>query len=124
MATKQDVLSFIKSNFQLVENEPDFFQGICEFDNGRSQLFFVEVAEGYMTFSSPFAPIGSLDAMHVLDVVSNNITMGIQLFNGNFVVHHYVPLADVDTTEIEIGMQLTASLADTLELHFFGTDNL
>lgn len=118
MATFLEVISHIKSNYITQEISGGLTLEFTVNEN-RSQVIFVigQPDSPLISISSPFAKEAS--AEFALQAAEASI-FGIKKVADMFAIHHVVPLADIDASEIEFGLKLVASQADLLEGKFGG----
>jgi hypothetical protein len=122
MATQQEAISFIKSNFKTEPLDGGGMKLIFDLGGGRSQLSFVEVSESNVQFSSPFASLDDVTAKQALEA-NSEFSLGMQIMGNFYVVKHVAPLADLDASEINEAFELVANIADMLEKRLVGGDN-
>lgn len=121
MATQQEAINFIKSNFDTELLESGGLKLVFDLGGGRSQLAFVEVNESNVQYSSPFASVDDVTAKQALEA-NSEYSVGMQLHGSVYVVKHVTPLADLDASEITEGFELVANIADLLEKQLIGGD--
>lgn len=121
MATQQEAINFIKSNFDTELMESGGLKLVFDLGGGRSQLAFVEVNESNVQYSSPFASVDDVTAKQALEA-NSEYSVGMQLYGSVYVVKHVTPLADLDASEITEGFELVANIADLLEKQLIGGD--
>ncbi len=122
MASQQEAIDFIKSNYRFDELQGGMLKFVFDLDGGRSQLVFVIVGETIVEYFSPFGDVSDVTAKQALDAISG-YSFGMQLVDGQFVVKHVVFLENLDASEIKDGFQIVASIADELENKLVGGDN-
>jgi hypothetical protein len=123
MATQQEAINFIKSNFITEQLQNGSLKLEFDLGGGRSQLSFVEVNELNIQFLSPFASVDDVTAKQALEA-NSEFSLGMQIVGGYYMVKHYAPLPDLDASEITEGFELVANIADILEKQLVGGDNL
>ena len=67
MASKAEVIAFLKSNYKLEEMSPGLFSMLFEQENGRTQMLFAGVFDSFIRVDSPFGALGSVDIPSALD---------------------------------------------------------
>lgn len=116
MATQQEVLSYIKSNF----NHSDLGDSVItmRFDvgNDRSQMVIVHVMESLIATASPFARVGQITDSQALD--ASTIMAPVSRTEEFYVTSKSMALETIDAEEIHSILALTCIMADQLEKHF------
>ena len=125
MATMQEVKDFIKSNMKVEMLDSGGMQTLFTFDDGRSQVIFFYFVEemGRMLISSPFASLSDVSPKQALEAAAGSTFMGVRLIGEYLAVHHAVPVADLDPSEVSSGVAMVAAAADILEEKLVGSDN-
>lgn len=123
MATQNEVLNFIKSNYETEVLSGGDLKLAFDLGEGRSQLAFVDVTEANAQFSSPFATVDDVTAKQALEA-NAEYSVGMQLIGNWYVIKHVVPLADLDASEVATAFELVANIADMLEKKLVGGDKL
>ena len=123
MATQNEVLNFIKSNYETEVLSGGDLKLLFDLGEGRSQLAFVDVTELNAQFSSPFATVDDVTAKQALEA-NAEYSVGMQLIGNWYVIKHVVPLADLDASEVSTAFELVANIADMLEKKLVGGDKL
>jgi hypothetical protein len=123
MATQAEVKKYIEDNYQCEVFDDGSYKLIFTGDDGRSQLLFVLLNEGNIQMSSPFASAEDVTPKQAL-VANAKYSMGMQLIGDHYVIKHFVPIEDVDASEIKEGFSLVCAIADQLEESLVGTDKL
>jgi hypothetical protein len=115
MATKAEVRNFIKSNFRVEETDDiDFLKIVVDLDGGRSQLTFCSIGEKGLVINSVFATKDDLTAAQALKMGEDHV-LGIKALPDYYVVSNFVPIADIDASEINTGILFCAIQADNME---------
>ena len=123
MATQNEVLNFIKSNYEAEVLSGGDLKLVFDLGGGRSQLAFVDVTESNAQFSSPFATVDDVTPKQALEA-NAEYSVGMQLIGNWYVIKHVVPLADLDASEVSAAFDLVANIADMLETKLVGSDKL
>ena len=123
MATQNEVLNFIKSNYETEVLSGGDLKLVFDLGGGRSQLAFVDVTESNAQFSSPFATVDDVTPKQALEA-NAEYSVGMQLIGNWYVIKHVVPLADLDASEVSAAFDLVANIADMLETKLVGGDKL
>ena len=119
MATKDEALQYLRSKFPGTESKPEFFSIELDLDEGRSHKVFVGMVDAFVIMKAPFAVVQNVNAMRALE--ASNI-FGVSLVGDAFCLTHLLPLADLDESEILVGIGLLCNVADKLEASLMGGD--
>jgi hypothetical protein len=120
LATQNEVISFIKSNYTVNQFEENIFGLRFDLGNDRSQMVIVTVVEGMIATSSPFARIGQITDSQAL--AESSILAPICKFGEFYVTSKSMMLETIDPQEITSIMAITCYAADGLEKKFGHTD--
>jgi hypothetical protein len=123
MATQAEVKSYITKNMSAELIDGDLYKVVYDLGNDRSQLVYAAVMEKVMSVSSPFAKTEDVTPKQAIKAVED-YTFGIGTLGDWYVVRHVVPLADLDESEIIVGLEIVAGVADELEEELIGGDAL
>jgi hypothetical protein len=117
MATLNEAMAHIKANY--VYEETDSLLKL-EFttEGKRSQVVWAAGTDDLLFVFSPFA-VGTNPEI-VLNLTENAFYGIGRTDGGVYVVRHFLPLADVDASEIDLALKLVASQADALESQIGG----
>jgi hypothetical protein len=115
MASKAEVIAFLKSNYKLEEMSPGLFSMLFEQENGRTQMLFAGVFDSFIRVDSPFGALGSVDIPSALD---DSSILGLGAVGDYITVRHLILTADLDANEIFDGFGLVAEVADNLEAKY------
>ena len=116
MATKSEVLDFIRTNYSVgknLTNQNDLLLLNFQTGTGRKQHAFVGVDNNIMVFS-PFAEVGQVSADKIFKA-HDGMRHGLALIADRYCIIANCPIRDLDPSEIEAFILLTASLADEME---------
>lgn len=122
MATKQQAIDFLKSKYKVDDLGDDFFRLEFSLEEGRSQLVVVRFNDNWMIMGSAFATTEDMTPKQALEAASDWIC-GIQLVGETYFVRHVAPIADLDESEMQNGMELVLNIADSLEQKYLKTDD-
>lgn len=123
MATQAEVKNYITRNLNAELIDGDLYKIVYDLGNDRSQLVFASVREISMNVSSPFAKTEDVTPKQALKAIEN-VAFGIGTLGDWYVVRHVVPLPDLDESEIIVGLEVVAGIADEVEEEIVGGDNL
>jgi hypothetical protein len=123
MATQAEVKNYITKNMSAELVDGDLYKIVYDLGNDRSQLVYAAVRETVMNVSSPFAKTEDVTPKQAIKAVED-FTFGIGTLGDWYVVRHVVPLADLDESEIIVGLEIVAGVADELEEELIGGDAL
>jgi hypothetical protein len=123
MASKIEVISWLSSNFETLEEiELGYYTVHLATKGGRSQKVWIKVLDSAVVLESPFGDDSQASAEIVLGLVADQCNLGLSKTGRFYVLRHVVPIEDVDPSELQFGVNLVANEADTLEIAF-GKDN-
>jgi hypothetical protein len=115
MATINEVISHIKSNYSTEDLGNGGLKMEFNIDSNRTQLIFVHSTELMLLVASPFAQNISSDL--AFQAAETSI-FGVKKLNDLYVLHHVIPVGDIDASEIEFGLKVLALQADELDSKF------
>jgi hypothetical protein len=115
MATINEVISHIKSSYSTEDLGNGGFKMQFNIDSTRTQLIFVHSTDAMLLIASPFAHNISSDL--AFQVAETSI-FGVKKLDDLYVLHHVIPIADIDASEIEFGLKVLALQADELDSKF------
>lgn len=121
MASEREVFNHIKNNYEFQELAAGTLQLEFQLGGGRSQLVFAAVTELGLLVSSPFAAQNDLSAMEAIKA-SGGTPLGVKLFGEYYVLAYFAPIEDIDESEVDAALKLTAIFADGLEKELVGGD--
>lgn len=122
MATQQQAIDFIKSNFNVeVLGDGTLFKMVFNTEGSRSQIVFAEVLDHAIAFSSPFASKEDMTPKQVLDA-GEEWLCGVRVIGDAYYIRNVAPLENLDETEIHDNIALVSYAADGIEDKFVGGD--
>jgi hypothetical protein len=120
MASKAEVRNFIKENFKYEDSDDlDFLKLLVEREDGRSQVVYCTIGDHGLIINSIFATADDITPAQVMKLSEDSI-LGVKKIDNFFAVTNYVPIADVDASEINKGIFFCAIQADDLEAEVGG----
>lgn len=123
MATQAEVKSYLTKNMSAELIDGDMYKILFDLGDDRTQLVFAAVRESVMSVSSPFAKTEDVTPKQAIKAIED-FAFGIGTHGDWYVVRHVVPLADLDESEIILGLEVVAGVADELEEELVGGDAL
>jgi hypothetical protein len=124
MTTQNEILGFLKSNYNVQSVDGSTATLLVEWNDGRSQLVFVTIGEAVVTIASPAARVSDVNLENFVKVVSQTTPYGVRII-GDFVTVANAGLTDTtDALELAVPINLIASVADELEKRVSGGDSL
>ncbi len=114
MATKIEVMNFLNQKYNFDQVSENLVKFVFDVESGRTQLVFAYVNDDFMVISSPFASEDAITPNLAFKLAEDSL-FGIKKIGGMYQVTHVVPMADVDESEIVLGLALAANAADGLE---------
>ncbi len=114
MASKIEVMNFLNQKYHFDQLTDNLVKFVFDLDSGRSQVVFAYVDEDFLVISSPFASEDAITPNLAFKLAEDSL-FGVKKIGGMFQVVHVVPTADIDESEIVMGLGLIARAADNLE---------
>lgn len=121
MATKQQAIDFMKSKYTAEDLGDDLYKLEFSLEEGRSQVILVGFSDNWMIMGSAFATTEDLTPRQALEAAREWIC-GIQLVEETYIVRNVLPIADLDESELQNGMDLVLHTADSLEQKYTKKD--
>lgn len=128
MARWGDLVAFVKSEYQVIEERPDELRIYVEFEDERSQMIWLsrevlDSKEDWVQIASPCALAADVD-LHALlrEIGHTTIVGGAAIMGDHVVLRHSLPLSNLDINEFVDPLALLAGTVDTLEEQFSGGD--
>lgn len=122
MASKDEVINWIKANAPTEAIDGDTFKVLMEWNDGRSQILFVLPRDQVLEVFSPFAQENEVSAQQAIQ--ANTSVFGVDFFAGMYGLKHVLPIENVDENELVFGIKLLAEAADEFEKKLGLGDNL
>lgn len=128
MATWRDFKAFVKSGYNIEQEETDMLQLLMDANGGRSQVVYLwhrrlqKGTEDWLVIESPFAEVAEADLAAVLDRAGEMVCGGVVSIDGLAYFRHAVPLENLDVNEFERPLRLVTLSADRLERQISGAD--
>lgn len=128
MATWTELVGYVRSNYKIAEEKPGMVKMIFETEGLRSQVVFLWQqtlsggTEEWLQIESPFAQVGAVNLVQVLEEVGQTVCGGASLTGGHITFRHSVPLENLNINEFERPLRLVTTTADYLEQKFVGGD--
>ena len=128
MATWKQIKDYIRENYQLQEDEGDFFQMTFELEGDRSQIIFVqktksEAGDIWIQISSPIGIIEDDEINDALEMMENELCGGMVKIGERHFVRHNMLIDDLSPEQFESIMQIVMNAADKMEEKFIGGDD-
>jgi hypothetical protein len=126
MATWDDVLSYLRTNFRRAEDTGEILKIFANETQGGSQLVVVQREmidsfpnEVWATISSPIAEAHCLDLHHVLRQAGERYVVGgLVRVGDSLVLRHSVPLSSMNLHEFVVPFHLVMNAAAELQRAF------
>jgi hypothetical protein len=128
MATWKDLVAYIRSEYEVLRDEPDQIRILFEFEDERTQVIVLshEVMDqkyDWVQIASPCGLAAELDLVRVLtEIGERTVACGAAIMGEYLVIRHSLPLENLDINEFEDPLNLLAGTADLLEEMFVGGD--
>jgi hypothetical protein len=130
MATWEDLMQFVRTEYQVVSQTPDEIRLEFEWeDENRTQVMIVarEELDRKYEWVQILTPIGlakDVDLHALLSAIGETtIACGAAIMGDHVVLRHSLPLENLDINEFVDPLTLIAGTADNLESEFFGGDD-
>lgn len=127
MATWDDLVSYLKSNYKIAVEKPGFLGLGFNSGDGRSQRVIVEVAgnDEIGVWAKVFSPVADFSAKSLEAAcreASNLVCGGIMVLDDVIWLSDSIPLANLDANEIDFPLRAVVATADILEQKLTGGD--
>ena len=115
MTTKNDIINYLKSNYNAELLSGNSYTLNVAWNDGRSQIVFVVVTDNIVNVSSPVSSIADVNLANLLAYVSDETLWGVR------VIGDYVCLSDtgftqsMDAIELDVPIKMIAEAADEIE---------
>jgi hypothetical protein len=130
VATWDDLVQFIQTEYQVVAKTPDEIRIEFEWeDENRSQVMIVAREEldrkyEWVQIVTPIGLAKNVDLLRLLEAIGHTtIACGAAVMGEHVVLRHSLPLENLDINEFVDPLTLIAGAADNLESEFFGGDD-
>jgi hypothetical protein len=130
VATWDDLVQFIQTEYQVVARTPDEIRIEFEWeDENRSQVMIVAREEldrkyEWVQIVTPIGLAKNVDLLLLLEAIGHTtIACGAAVMGEHVVLRHSLPLENLDINEFVDPLTLIAGAADNLESEFFGGDD-
>jgi hypothetical protein len=127
MASWNDVVSYVRANYKIADDQPNMLKLVFETQNLRTQVVLIwhitlGENEGWVQIESPFGELGNVSLPQALQYVANTVCGGIALYGNLVTYRHAVPLDNLNINELERPLSLVTGTADRLEQELTGGD--
>lgn len=127
MADWAGLQEWVRENYELENDEDDWFGVTIEYDDGRSQ----KVVVSHFTFNDTDwaeirSPICNEDELAPKVALKKNAEFavgGLGLKDGKYYLFYSVPLEDLSEDEFDVPLHVIARSADALEATYSGGDD-
>jgi len=128
MATWKQIKDFIRSNFNLQEDEGDFFQMTFNLENDRTQLAFVQKIKSqneaiWMQISSPIGLIEDDEINYALEMLNEKMCGGMVKIGEKHFIRECLPIDDLSPEQFVAVMEILVGVADEMEERLIGGDD-
>jgi hypothetical protein len=129
MATWRDFTAFVKSSYDIAQEQQGMLQLIFDLEDGRSQAVYLwrrqlmKGTEDWLVIESPFAEVDRVNLQDALEEAGNLVCGGVVIVGKHLFYRHAVPLTNLDTNEFRRPLQLVTLAADRLEWKLAGEDS-
>ncbi|HEY3139542.1 MAG TPA: hypothetical protein VGJ86_00340 [Acidimicrobiales bacterium] len=128
MADWRNFRAFVKSSYEVTQEETDMMQLIFATEGDRTQVVYLwhwvlrKGTEDWLAIESPFAELQAVDLEKVVVEAGGLACGGVVAVDDVLAVRHVLPLANLDINEFKRPLELVTSAADHLEQLLFGDD--
>jgi len=128
VATWNDLRSFVRKNFKVMEEDDRCIRMGFGFEDGRSQLVFVwrmtlkDGTEEWVQIESPLGEFTPQNVAAVVRAAEHAVVGGVGCSGNTVTFRHTVPLENLDTNEFLRPLQLVVGSADDFEKQVYGSD--
>ncbi|HEX4224047.1 MAG TPA: hypothetical protein VHZ97_16885 [Pseudonocardiaceae bacterium] len=128
MATWEDLVAFVRSEYRITKIEPDEVRLLLEFDDERRQMVILarevlDQREEWVQIASPCGRADEVDLRQLLAELGETSVVGGAVIMGDYVVlRHSLPLENLDINEFTDPLALVAGTADQIEERYVGGD--
>lgn len=128
MTTWNSLADYVRSNYQVSDEDPNRIKLVFETGDMRTQLVFLWrqlLMDGTEEWLQIESPVGRVDAMNlraVLDEVGAMVCGGAAIMDGVLFIRQAMPIANLEINEFERPLRLVTSSSDALERKFVGGD--
>ena len=128
MATWEDLLAFVRTEYRIVEDTGDEVRVMVEYEDGRSQVIVLcrevlDHREEWAQVASVCGLVRDVDLQRLLaEIGETSVVCGAVIMGEHVVLRHSLPLENLDINEFTDPLTFVADTADQLEEIFFGGD--
>lgn len=129
MANWGDLVAFVRSEYQLIEDTGDELRILVEYeDDDRSQVIIIthevlDKREDWVQVASVCGPVGKVNLRRLLtELGETSVVCGVVIMDEHVVLRHALPLENLQINEFTDPLNFVADTADQLEEIFFGGD--
>lgn len=130
MATWNDLVTFVRREYQVLSFKDDEIRILFEFEeDGRSQVMVLahevlDKREDWVQIASPCGKVAQVNLERLLEEIGLTTIVGGAAIMGEWVViRHSLPLVNLDINEFIDPLELVAGAAELLEQQFTGRDD-
>ncbi|HJP79437.1 MAG TPA: hypothetical protein VJ914_34505 [Pseudonocardiaceae bacterium] len=128
MATWEDLVAFVRTEYRVTRMEPEEVRLLLEFDDERRQMVILsrevlDKREEWVQIASPCGKADEVDLRQLLAELGETSVVGGAVIMGDYVVlRHALPLENLDINEFVDPLGLVAGTADMIEERYVGGD--
>ncbi|HEX3780988.1 MAG TPA: hypothetical protein VHX38_15095 [Pseudonocardiaceae bacterium] len=128
MATWEDLVTFVRTEYRVTKVEPDEVRLLVEFEDERKQMVILarevlDKREEWVQIASPCGKAVEVDLAQLLAELGATTVVGGAVIMGEYVVlRHSLPLENLDINEFVDPLALVAGTADLIEERYVGGD--
>jgi hypothetical protein len=128
VATWEDLVTFVRTEYRVTKVEPDEVRLLVEFEDERRQMVILarevlDKREEWVQIASPCGKAAEVDLAQLLTELGSTTVVGGAVIMGEYVVlRHSLPLENLDINEFVDPLGLIAGTADVIEERYVGGD--
>ena len=123
MATMAELEGFLTKKFKLRKSGEGRYDGTWFMHSNRSQMVILDIYDGKLVVSSPFAKVSELPLPAAMKAAVRFV-FGVVVYEDHYCLRHVIPLADIDESEVEWALNVISACADQIEQDTVGGDKL
>lgn len=129
MATWEDLATFIRTEYRVIEDHGDELRILVEYEeDDRSQVIIIcrevlDQKEEWVQVASVCGLVSEVDLQKFLAEIGNTtVVCGAAIMGEHVILRHALPLENLDINEFVDPLTFVSDTADHLEEIFFGGD--
>jgi hypothetical protein len=115
MTTGNDIINYLKSNYDAKDEGDNFYSIRRSWTDGRSQLVFVGVLGVFVTISSPVAKLEDVNLDKLVKLVSGVSAWGVRIIGDWVMISNVGFVYTMDALELDGPIIAISETADEIE---------